>query len=175
MRIFYFIPFLLLLLFSCNGDRDSFRSWSAGSVVKSPVQHKNTGIEMTEPEDFKNLGKIYYQPPFLFLNEEGKGLHIIDNTDPKSPEKVKFIKIPGNYDLAMKGRYLYVNHLRDMVLLRIDEDQVVELQRFQNAFSNSFLDYPKNYKGYFICPDPDKGKVIYWEDIIAESEPNCRI
>lgn len=179
-RIYFFFILISLTFSSCfgwGGSSSGGYSWNEGDAVKSPVQVKDEGISMQSPQGFKSLGKIYYQPPFLFINETGRGLHIIDNSDPYSPEKVKFIKIPGNLDLAMKGNYLYVNHMRDMVLLRIDKDEVVELQRLKNAFNDKHGndEYPKNYRGYFICPDPEEGKVIYWEDIIADEEPNCRI
>lgn len=167
---------LFVTFLSCSGGGPSgYPDWRPNESVKSPVYVKPGPIELKEAEHFRNLGKIYYQPPFLFLNEKSKGLHVIDNSDPANPKKIKFIKIPGNLDLAMKGQYLYINHIRDLVLLRIDHDKVVELQRLRNTFSDALNDYPSDYRGYFICPDPEKGQVMFWKNIIASDEPNCRI
>jgi len=43
----------------------------------------------------------------------GEGIHIIDNSTITNPKFVSFIKIPGNYDIAVKGSVLYADSYID--------------------------------------------------------------
>ena len=39
----------------------------------------------------------------IFVSERYRGIHVIDNSDPESPQDIAFIRVPGNIDIAMKG------------------------------------------------------------------------
>lgn len=77
-----------------------------------------------------NPGKIFVQGNYIFLNEIGKGIHIIDNTNPSSPVNKAFINIPGNGDLAVKGNILYADCFTDLMAIDISNPSAVSLKSY---------------------------------------------
>ncbi|MEM6265368.1 MAG: hypothetical protein AAGI38_22895 [Bacteroidota bacterium] len=101
-------------------------------------------------------GKIYYHSGYVFVNERGKGFHVIDNRDPNSPQTVAFFQIPGNYDMAAKGNLLYADSYLDLLVLDISNPAAIQqLKRVENA-----LPYQQFFNGYQA--DPALGVVQEW-------------
>ena len=61
-----------------------------------------------------NPGKIYFKEGYIFINEELKGIHVIDNRNPENPQNIGFIEIPGNVDIAIKNNTLYADSYIDL-------------------------------------------------------------
>lgn len=128
-------------------------------------------ILTASPQPLRKPGKIYVRGNYLFINEQGKGLHLIDNADPRTPRNFSFIKIPGNVDIAVKGNLLYADNGRDFVVLNIaDPTNVQVVKRIENAFSTPA--YPPYIQVYFECVDDTKGVVIGWEKV-KMNRPKC--
>ncbi len=132
-------------------------------------------IQSLPPQKIVSLGKMYYKNGFIFAGEVGRGIHIIDNRNPSTPKRIKFLKIDGNTDIAIKGDFLYANNVQDLVVLDIsDLDKVQLMKRLDNIFPQ--LDasglFPENYFGYFECVDTKHGAVIGWEEITLKN-PKC--
>lgn len=131
-------------------------------------------VLIKEPVEFKQPGKIVYLAPILFINELDKGIHVIDNSDPSKPEKIAFIAIPFNKDIAVKGQYIYANNDLDLISIRyLARDSIQVISRIENAFDGVPL-LPKDYTGFFECVDPSKGDVIGWEPATL-TNPKCRM
>ncbi len=110
-----------------------------------------------------NPGKIYFKDGIIFINEEMKGVHIIDNTDPSSPRNIGFIDIPGNMDIAIKGNTLYADSYVDMVAIDIsDLDAPKEVSRVNDVFPYTL---PPLADDKFPVDEIDKSKgvVTGWE------------
>src|SRR5438270_13780478 len=60
-------------------------------------------------EPIINAGKIYTYQQYIFINERNKSIHIINNSNPSSPNNIGFILIPGNFDIAIKVNYFYAD------------------------------------------------------------------
>jgi hypothetical protein len=58
-----------------------------------------------------------------------RGIHIIDNANPQSPQRIAFIDIPGNLDMAVKGNMLYADLYTDFVTLDITDPHNVVLKK----------------------------------------------
>ena len=145
-----------------------------------PIYTQNIDeIEKIEILDFQlveNLGKIVYVHPYIFVNEKLKGIHLYDNTIPTNPQLIRFIKIPGNIDFAIKGNTIYANNFNDLITISVSGlDSVNVTSRIDDFYENlSLLDttFPDNYSGYFECIEEEKGFVIGWEEAILH-EPRC--
>jgi hypothetical protein len=97
-------------------------------------------VGVTTPQTLEQVGKIYYRAPYVFVNEVQKGIHIINNADPKNPQKVAFINIPGNVDMAVKGNILYADNYIDLVAIDISNPNSVKItKRIENVFQNNFF------------------------------------
>lgn len=127
-------------------------------------------ISTTTPQPLRKPGKIYVRGNYLFINEQGKGIHLLDNTDPRSPRKVSFVNVPGNVDIAVKGHLLYADNGRDFVVLDISNPLDIQLiKRIENAFP---IQQNPPYLGYFECVDASKGVVVGWEKV-KMNRPHC--
>lgn len=115
-----------------------------------------TQVELQEPHTLKNAGKIYFKDGYLFINELGKGIHIIDNRIPSQPVALSFLNIPGNYDLAIAGDILYADSYVDLVAFDISSlSNIKEVKRLESLFNN--------YQSMGMQVASDKGILIDWQ------------
>ncbi len=162
---------LMCLLYSCHNDSESNmpdrrRGYRPVYISYEEMRH----VQTMAAQPLDNPGKIYIYGHYLFINEVNKGIHIINNQNPASPQPVSFISIPGNVDMAVKGHVLYADNSTDLVALDISNPHDVKLiNRVENTFP--YRQYPP-YSGYFECVDPSRGIVASWEPVILDN-PKC--
>lgn len=130
-------------------------------------------IESGPPRPIERLGKIYYKDQTIYVNESNRGIHVIDNTDPTAPVKIKFLGIPGCRDIAIKGDILYADNVGDLVAIDISNlDEPKEVKRLPAIQAFLSQDYPEFYEGYFECVEEGKGIVVGWEEAML-TDPQC--
>ena len=128
-------------------------------------------VQTLAPQPLKNVGKIYVKDNYLFINEAGRGIHIMDNRDPANPVQLAFVAILGNQEIAIKDSILYADNVTDLVALNIADPRNVRLvKRVENAFEYSAYPVANNVR--FECPDPARGAVIRWEKADL-TNPQC--
>lgn len=94
-----------------------------------------SSVASTDPQKLLEPGKMVVFNNYIFLNEKFKGIHVIDNSNPQSPQKVSFIRIPGCIDLAVKNNLLYADNAVDLVAINISNvTQVSVAYRSKDAF-----------------------------------------
>ena len=93
-----------VLLEGCSDTCEVTNEYVYYEPVYTPIEVIRSTISLVDPQPIEAVGKVYYHDGFMYINEPGEGIHIIDNHNPSSPEPKKFLKIPGNYDLAIKGQ-----------------------------------------------------------------------
>ena len=112
----------------------------------------------------QNLSKILV----LLVNDQGKGIHIYDNSNPSNPQEVSFIGIPGNMDFSVRGGYLYADNITDMVVVNISNPAVpTYTNRVKDVYPVQV--FPDEFAA-FECIDPDKGVVIGWEKTMLDDQ-----
>lgn len=89
-------------------------------------------MKSSVPQPLKNTGKLNVYGNYIFLNEVGKGIHVIDNSNPAAPKNISFINIPNNVDLAIKGDFLYADSYSDLVVFDISNPRQVSPVKFVN-------------------------------------------
>ncbi|MGZ5283934.1 MAG: hypothetical protein ACXWDO_07730 [Bacteroidia bacterium] len=98
----------------------------------------SNSVSFQPAKELKNPGKIYYKDGYIFVNERYKGVHIINNQDPKNPQNIAFIQVPGCIDMAMKGNMLYVDNAVDLVTIDLSNTQnPVITSRLTDVFPES--------------------------------------
>jgi hypothetical protein len=101
--------------------------------------------EMSEP------GKIYYYNNFLLVNERYKGVHVIDNSDPRNPIKMGFIEITGNVDMAIQNNVLYADAFTDLLAIDLSNLQAPRIiKRDLNIFEKHYHYQDGMLIGYYI-------------------------
>ena len=158
---------------SCNVDVDAVPGQTM-AYVPVYAQPTELSISVEGARSTQKAGKIYAYNNYIFQNDVNKGVHIIDNSQPDNPQKVAFINIPFNTELAVKGRFLYVNSISDLLVLDLlNPEKPVLTKRLKDAFPVIDQNYPPFSNIYFVCPDASKGIVVGWEFKSVKS-PACR-
>lgn len=86
---------------------------------------------------YAQIGKIWYTDAYLYVNIPGNGVVILNNLDPQNPQKIGYIDIAGNIDLAVRGNYLYANSHQDLLVIDVSEvEKPKEVHRIPNVFSH---------------------------------------
>ncbi|HLF36179.1 MAG TPA: hypothetical protein VI583_18180 [Cyclobacteriaceae bacterium] len=149
--------FLALIFSGCSDKVEITRIYTVMEpVYMSPAQLREA-VDVIEPQDIHATGKIYLYQHYLLVNEPGKGIHLVNNLNPESPEMLGFINIPGNYDLAVRGDVLYADSYVDLVALDISDVQNIrEVNRLKDIFAG--LSTTEYY-------DPEKGVIVDWNEV----------
>lgn len=157
--------FLIVLMISLiwTGCQDKVtESYTAGVPVYMSYDDLRAAVKITDPVLLEKPGKIYFKDNYIYINEYFKGIHVIDNSNPSSPQEKKFIEIPGNVDIAIKDNVLYADSYVDLVGLDIsDLSNIKEKSRIENVFPYTTPQNPSKYTEEW--PDQTKGVVIRWE------------
>lgn len=155
---------LLILFIGFNSCKDQYTEvFTANSPIYLSYEDLRSGIKTTPAADLVDPGKIYFKDGYIFVNEEMKGIHIIDNRDPRNPLNIKFIEIPGNVDIAVKNNILYADSYVDLVAIDIsDIDNPNEVYRVKDVFPY-MTPKPENEDYRLAKVEQEKGVVIDWE------------
>jgi hypothetical protein len=131
----FFLLVFVLLGVSCSDSVKDTVTYTANVPVYMSQDEFNATTKVAATRPLKNPGKICLYGNYLFINEINEGIHVIDNSDPSSPQHVAFIEILGNIDVAAKDGILYADNLTDILLFDITDPRAPKLKfRFQGAF-----------------------------------------
>jgi|GEM_PF-2408447 len=148
-RLFLGLITSALLLASCTRDRcrSTFK-------IKVPVYRKLSDVRAdmhsAAARPIQSPGKFIIQGNWIFLNEFGKGIHLIDNSNPASPRPHAFLPLPGNVDLAVQGAYLYADSWTDLVVLDLSNMNDIRPVRI---IDDAFPDQSQAFNGPRTTPD----------------------
>ncbi len=161
IRYTFIISLFAVLLAGCIDEYTEV--FTANSPVYMSYEDLRESVKATSPTDLVNPGKIYFKDGYIFIVEEMKGIHIIDNRNPSNPQNIKFIEIPGNIDLAIKNNTLYADSYVDMVAIDIsDISNPKEVNRGKDIFPY-MVPAPKDSALRIASIDKEKGVVVDWE------------
>ncbi|MDR2585695.1 MAG: hypothetical protein LBC84_05675 [Prevotellaceae bacterium] len=135
----------------------------SGSPIYSPVFISRESLEnsvryIPGARDMIQTGKIYYNAPYIYVNERYKGVHIINNTNPTRPVNEGFIFAPGCIDMAAKGNILYLDNAVDLVSINLDNKQITK--RIRNVFPEPL---PPDDFSHFRFSRPEGYVLVEWK------------
>lgn len=167
---FFYLFLLSLGLQDCSDRCKVTNTYTYYKPVYSTSAELKASVRYEAPRLLTNLGKIYLKDNYLFLNEIGEGIHVIDNRNPSVPTPVGFLKIRGNYDLAMVGNYLYADSFIDLIVFdATDKTSIKEVNRIERVF-----DHAQSY-GYLMLSN--NLVLTDWKEVetINVYESNCDV
>lgn len=159
-----------ILLEGCSDTCETKVQYTYFEPTYMTMNELRASVSITEAREMKAVGRIYRKDNFLFINEPGEGIHIIDNSNPSSPQIKSFLRIPGNFDLAVMGNTLYADSFVDLVVFDISETSAIhEVNRVENVFSNYY--HPS---GFYV--DQERGLIVDWveKEGMEVSQSDCR-
>ena len=159
----------LLSMSSCKKDKCSETvTYKTFVPVYMSYADMRSSVKTGPAQPLKNPGKIYLKGNYIFVNEVNLGIHVIDNTNPSSPQNIAFISIPGNQDLAANGNTLYADSYIDLLAFNIsDVNNITLAKRVQSALPYTYSN------GYYS--DSSKGVVASWKEqmVTQKVSTNC--
>lgn len=130
--------FLFLVLFSlqsCDKDDADYEFVTVATPELMSKAAFRDAVKIDVPTPIEQSGKIYAYKNFIFVSDVNKGVHVIDNTNPKSPQAIKYIRIPGNEDISVKDDFLYADSATDLLVFDIsDINAIVLKERLEDVF-----------------------------------------
>jgi hypothetical protein len=147
---------ILLLIAGCSDKVKVSQTYSVMEPVYMTTAEIRSSFEVAAPKVVTNTGKIYLYGQYIFLNEPGEGIHIIDNSDKENPDRISFIRIPGNYEMAARGNRIFADSYLDLVVLDITNPTDVTMTA---RIEDIFLELAQQNAYY----DPEKGVIVDYE------------
>jgi hypothetical protein len=159
LHLAFFFAFLLVF----NSCKEKIVDIYTGHVpVYMTYEELDKSIKVTEIQNIEKPGKLYFKDNIIFMNDYLKGIHVLDNSNPANPQKLAFINIPGNADVAVVDQTLYADCYTYLLVFDIsDINNITLTKKIEDVFPYTVPNYDKTYKAQ--RPDRDKGIVIGWE------------
>ncbi|TVQ19172.1 MAG: hypothetical protein EA361_00965, partial [Bacteroidetes bacterium] len=154
---------LLLTAVACNKEEEEYY-YDALSPVYMDFDEFRQAPKVMPAKGIKQAGKIYFKDNYIFVNEPNEGIHVINNANPSSPQKIAFYEIMGNVDMAIRGNTLFADSYIDLIAIDIsDIMHPVEVGRMENAFPE-ILPFPIEENLPFAWQEIDhrKGVIVGW-------------
>lgn len=145
---------------ACNDDEEpgEFADYLVARPLTMSISEFKNSVDIIPPVPIDESGKIYAYQDLIFVNDKYKGVHVIDNSDPASPEKISFIKIAGNVDISVKDNFLYADSLTDLIVLDIsDLNSIKIVNRLENVLRDNVV-------------WPAEAEIFEWENIDYEND-----
>ncbi|WP_299684989.1 hypothetical protein [uncultured Dokdonia sp.] len=139
MKKIIFLSFLSVftLFFSCNDDDTRFETRIVANAVLESKDAIRASIAVESERPINESGKIFTYTNYVFVNDRNLGVHVIDNRNPENPQKISFLKIPGNFDIEVRNDILYADSYTDLVLFNIaDIDNITLVDRYEDVFND---------------------------------------
>ncbi len=135
-----------LLLSSCTKDIGTITMTFNKSTAKYGDLEQIRNIPLVEtPQAISNSGKIFVGEEFLLIGEEGRGIHVFDNSNINSPTNVAFLNVPLCKEFYVKDNFIYAESQYDMMKIDISDFRNPSIHsRAKNAFAQPFT----NDNGY---------------------------
>lgn len=133
--ILFFLPMLLFSACTKDFGTISMTYQKATAIYGDLKEIRNTPLVGTARTTVENPGKIFVSDQFLLIGEEGKGIHVLDNTNAEAPQPLYFMNIPGNREFFVKDNIIYGESYYDVVKIDISNITAPRLvTRLENAF-----------------------------------------
>ena len=169
MNKLLFLFALAGIFMSCEHSYTEKISYRINEPVFMSFSEFRSSVKLSdESHILSGYGKICFYDDYLYISEPGKGIHILDNRNPASPQISGYIELLGNFDLAIRNDLLYADSYIDLVWFDISNPAQPQLKgRLEGAFPESLPIIDNEYGwDYSLCYPEDgrrKGIIVGWE------------
>jgi hypothetical protein len=144
------------LMCSLTGCEEPKPFYSNYKPILVRREEADKAIKYGPKEPQEDAGKFYLYRDYIFLAEENKGYHIINNSNPNNPAFVGFLHIQNSTDVSIKDDVLYANQSTDLLVINLKnfpninlikrmQDVSKEITPDQRVLNPKYtLDRPKN-------------------------------
>lgn len=111
------IPAALIILLSFQNSPQGYEP------VLMTRDALESAVQLRESREIEQPGKIWVFNEYIFVIEQYRGIHVIDNSDSSNPANIAFIQVDGCTDVAVKEGLIYANNAVDLIGIRTDLQQ----------------------------------------------------
>lgn len=155
----------ILGIFCLTGSVET--RYEAEPVYLSFEELRQPLVTTGEEQIIEDTHYVHYES-YLYINEKGKGVHVIETAKEERPEYVAFLMIPGNHRIFVKDGYLYADNFVDLIVIDIsDKNDFYIAHRVEDVFPNNPYQIISSYDS-LVSFDETKGVVV---DVIYSSVP----
>jgi len=109
------IPISILSLFSFDNLHPA-----GYEPVLMTRESMEAAVQVRDPQEIERPGKIWVYNQYIFLIEQFRGIHVINNVNPQDPKSEAFIHVDGCTDVAVKDGLIYANNAVDLIGIKPD-------------------------------------------------------
>ncbi|MDR1682869.1 MAG: hypothetical protein LBS25_05735 [Candidatus Symbiothrix sp.] len=166
-KIFFITSFSVFFFSSCDFDASRAVFYQINEPVVMSASEFRNSVQTTGAKKITTFGKMCFYNGYLYLSDPGKGIHVINNTNPARPEIKSYIELQGNADLCIYNNRLYADAWVDVVWFDLSNPANPNLEgRLSNAFPEVLPDiqnlFPYDYELVSIAQQ--KGSIVVgWE------------
>jgi hypothetical protein len=118
----YLVAATIWLLFICGCSKNGkYKTYVVYDPIYGSRSHALASINGDPHQSIDSAGKIYTKDQYIYVNDLNKGIHILDNSNPRRPVQIAFLAIPGNQDIAIKGNILYADMYQNLLAIDISD------------------------------------------------------
>ncbi len=161
--LYLIFPVLALLVTGCFQliDFSPPKLESAYEPILMSRKQLETSVVKKEAQPIIKPGKLYHYGHYILINEQFAGVHLINNQNPRSPQNIGFIQVPGSVDFAVKNNVLYLDNAVDLVAVDLSNLNAVQVtKRVKNALPE--LVAPDNLS-YELKDAPADAVIVGWK------------
>ena len=117
------------------------------------------------PREIENAGKLWVYDQYIFVIEQFRGIHVIDNSNPTEPMNLSFIHVDGCTDLAVSNGVIYTNNAVDLIAIKpsLDMQMIDVVSRNKNELP--VLESPDPWNDwYYLQFIPDDHIIVRWRE-----------
>jgi len=166
-KILYLFSLAIFILTGCQDRVTEMVTYKINEPVFMSAETFRNSVKVTsEPRKITSIGKMCFYNDYLYISEPEKGIHIIDNRNPASPQIIGFIELMGNADLAIRNGLLYADSYVDLVWFDISNPAQPELKGRLDTIFTTALPTTDNQYGvdYAMCHNKtNSGVVVGWK------------
>jgi len=131
MRTLKIFPLILvvfsLIQFSCQDKCYYYDILEEHIPVLEDLTTITSSYSVREDFPIEKPGNIYTYGELLLVGEKFKGIHILNNSNPSSPQPLKFIDLKGNGNFSIQNNILFAENGPDLLSIDISDIQNIQL------------------------------------------------
>jgi len=127
MKRLLYISVVLVLFMSYTPVYDPTNGFEYEPVIVTRSVLESS-VELQQPRDIEDPGRIYVKDGYIFINEKYKGIHVISNADSTNPVNKAFIRIPGCLNMAIKKNVMYADNSADLIAIDISNPENIVIK-----------------------------------------------
>ncbi|OAV45548.1 LVIVD repeat-containing protein [Lewinella sp. 4G2] len=181
--------YLILFLFSCITLTSCLEETCEDTIILqgfepriiSTADFRSSSFGCFAPAPVCQATGFYVYQQYLFMVEDNKGLHIIDNSDTHNPVPITWMEVPGGQGLAVRNDILYINQYTDLIAFDLSDPTTPEfISRTEDVFEPNSVFTSVLSDGRFVanwaangetrvvsCSSPNGGNEIFFEGDVA--------